>query len=81
MKFLVERIEITDARGALAWNEPASPASSCNADGADAPSVLAGVVARDGATPVSVAASISNGQAIALAQKGQTLYALRAVPG
>jgi hypothetical protein len=79
MKFLVERIEITDARGALAWSE-ATPASSCDADGLDAPSVLAGLVTRDGATAVSVAACFTNGQAITLAQKGQTLYALRAVP-
>ncbi len=80
MRFLVERIEITDARGALSWNVAPSM-SSTDADGSDAPTVLAGVVARDGATPVSVAASFTNGQAIALAQKGQTLYALRAVPG
>jgi hypothetical protein len=80
MKFVVERIEITDVRGALTWSAATSPLIWCDADGADASSVLAGIVTRDGATQVSVAASFTNGQAITLAQKGQTLYALRAVP-
>lgn len=81
MKFLVERIEITDARGMLTWSQAPSPPNAYDADGLDGPSVLAGMVARDGARQVSVAASFTNGQAITLAQKGQTLYALRAVPG
>ena len=80
MNFLVERIEITDASGTMRWSEAAIPPNAYDADGSDGPSVLAGLVARDGARQVSVATSFTNGQAITLAQKGQRLYALRAIP-
>jgi hypothetical protein len=80
MKFAIERMEVTDSLGALAWSGPASPQKFCDADGVDATSVLSGVVVADGATQVNVAVSFLDGQAITIARKGGALYALRAVP-
>jgi hypothetical protein len=80
MKFAIERMEVTDGQGALMWSGPASPQQFGDVDGVDARSVLAGVVLADGATEVNDIVSFTNGQAITIARKGQSMYALRAVP-
>jgi hypothetical protein len=79
MMFVVERMDLTDAEGALEW-EPAATKRYGEALGSDAHDVLAAVVARDGGVQLGVAATYTDGQAVMLAQEGGVVYALRARP-
>ena len=79
MTFVVERMDLTDAEGTLAWT-PAATQRYGEAPGPDAHGVLAAVVARDGGVQLGVAATYTDGQAVMLAQKGGIVYALRARP-
>lgn len=81
MKFLIEKLFLTAPEGGLSWSETPAPQRLCEAVGADAGAVLALVVAREGGVPVGVSAAFTNGQAVIVAQKGDSLYALRAIPG
>ena len=79
MMFVVERMDLTDAEGTLEWERAATQRYG-EALGADAPGVLAAVVARDGGVQLGVAATYTDGQAVMLAQKGEVVYVLRARP-
>ena len=78
MTFVVERMDLTDAKGTLEW-EGAATQRCGEALGPDAHAVLAAIVARDGGVQLGVAATYTDGQAVMLAQKGEVVYALRAV--
>jgi hypothetical protein len=79
MTFEVERMDLTDGKGVLAWEQAAT--QRCGAAfGRDAQSVFAAVVARDGGIELGFAATYTDGQAVMLAQKGAVVYALRALP-
>ena len=79
MTFVVERMDLTDAKGALEWKRAATQRCG-EALGADAHGILAAVVARDGGVQLGVTATYADGQAVMLAQKGEVVYALRARP-
>ncbi len=79
MTFVVERMDLTDAEGTLAW-ERAETQRYGEALGPDAHGVLAAVVERDGGVQLGIAATYTDGQAVMLAQKGEVVYALRARP-
>jgi hypothetical protein len=79
MTFVVERMDLTDRRGVLAWQRTETE-RCCEAFGHDAPSVLSAMVARDGGVQLGIAATYTDGQAVMLAQKGEVVYALRARP-
>lgn len=81
MKFVIEQLFLTGPEGGVSWSEMPVPQRLCDAIGADASAVLALVVARDGGVQVGVSAAFTNGQAVIVAQKGESLYALRAIPG
>ncbi|MGH7485492.1 MAG: hypothetical protein ACREMY_07795, partial [bacterium] len=80
MKFAVERMDLSDSLGILDWARMPPPRRYDEAHGRDACGVLAAVVARDGGVQLGVAAAYTDGQAVMLAQKGDVVYALRAVP-
>lgn len=77
--FVVERMDLTDAEGALDWERVATQRYG-EALGPDAHGVLAAVVARDGGVQLGVAATYADGQAVMLAQERGVVYALRARP-
>lgn len=79
MTFMVEKMELTDAKGTPEW-ERAPMQLDAEGLGPDAQSVLVAVVARDGGVQLGVAATYTDGQAVMLAQKGAVVYALRARP-
>lgn len=79
MTFVVERMDLTDAEGALEWERSATWRYG-DAPGADAHDVLAAAVARDGGVQLGVAARYADGQTVMLARKGAVVYALRAMP-
>lgn len=79
MMFVVERMNLRDGEGLFAWERAAT--NQCGeAFGLDAQSVLAAVVARDGGIQLGVSATYTDGQGVMLAQKGEVVYALRALP-
>ena len=75
MKFMIEKMDLV-----LDWNASPAPRQHCEADGADAGSVLSAIVAKDGGVQLGVAASFADGQAVTVAREGDTVYALRAIP-
>jgi len=79
MRFVIERMYLTDNRGAVTWGDAAPPEYWCDGDGLDAGAVLQELVAKDGGVQVGVTASFVDGQAITIARKGKRLVALRAV--
>jgi hypothetical protein len=81
MNYVIERLWLTDDDGRAAWSNPPAPEKLGEEAGFDAGAVLALIVAREGGTQVGVSASFSDGQAVVVAQKGESLFALRAVPG
>ncbi len=81
MKFVIEKLFLTGPEGGATWSETPAPHRLCEAAGADASAVLALVVASEGGVQVGVSAAFTNGQAVIVAQKGESLYALRATPG
>lgn len=80
MKFTIEKMDLTGVRSALDWSASPAPQQLCEADGADASSVLTAVVAQDGGVQLGMSASFANGQAVTVARDGESVYALRAVP-
>lgn len=80
MKYVVERMDLTDPLGRLEWSATPSPQRLCEVQGGDADSVLAGLVAKDGGVQLGVSASFTNGEALLVAQNGAVVYALRAIP-
>jgi hypothetical protein len=80
MEFTVERIDLTDIAGALDWNRTAHLQLSGEAHGNDACGALAAVVAGDGGVQLGITAAYADGQAVMVAQKGDVIYALRAIP-
>lgn len=81
MNFLVEKLFLTDPdRDSMTWSETAAPHRLCEASGDDAGAVLAMVVAGEACVQVGVSAVFTNGQAVMIAQDGNTLFALRAIP-
>jgi hypothetical protein len=80
MKFVVERMDLTDVHGIFEWKR-AAPRRYGEVFGLDAHGVLSAVVARDGGVQLGVTATYTDGQAVMLAQKGEVVYALRARPG
>ena len=80
MKYVIERLWLTDDRGLTSWSSAPAPERLCEEAGFDAGSVLALVVAREGGVQLG-ASAFTNGQAVIVAQKGQSLFALRAIPG
>lgn len=80
MKFTVERMDLTDAQGVPDWARTSVPRIYAVAHGCDASGVLAAVVAREGGVQLGVTAAYTDGQAVMLAQKGDVVFALRAVP-
>lgn len=79
MNFLIEKLYLT-GQGGLDWSETPTPHRLCEAAGPDAGAVLALVIAAEGGVQVGVCAAFTNGQAVMVAQKGESLYALRAIP-
>ena len=73
-------MDLTDARGVLDWAHAPAPQLYDETCGHDASGVLAAVVARDGGVQIGVTAAYTDGQAVMLAQNGDVVYALRAVP-
>jgi len=80
MKFIIQRIDLTDASGVAQWSAACDPRPCGEAHGRDARNVLAAVVARDGGVQLGVVAAYADGQAVMLAQDGNRIYALRAFP-
>lgn len=80
MNFVIEKLFLTGPDGGSRWSETPAPHRLCEAAGADAAAVLALVIADQGDVPVGVSASFRNGQAVMVAQRGESLYALRAIP-
>jgi hypothetical protein len=80
MKFAIDRVHLTDARGTITWNEGSPPVHWCEVEGTSGASVLSGVVAKDGAEEIGVTASFWDEQTITIARKGRLVYALRARP-
>lgn len=80
MTFTVEKLALTDERGTVVWQDGPKPTYCCDADGEDAATALALVVARDGGVLVGAFAAYADGQAVMVVKKSGTLYALRAVP-
>lgn len=81
MNYVIERLWLTDDRGRTSWGSAPAPEKLCEEAGFDAGSVLALIVAREGGVQLGVSAAFTNGQAVMVAQKGESLFALRAVPG
>jgi hypothetical protein len=71
MRFIIERMSLNDTLPPQPWGE---------ADGSEAAEVVTFVVARDGAVEVGVRASFADGQALTIARKGESLYAVLACP-
>jgi hypothetical protein len=80
MKFVIERMDLTDVCGALEWTDAPAAQRHSEVLGSDAQGVLAAVVAREGGVQLGVTAAYTDGQAVMVARKGPVLYALRAVP-
>ena len=78
--YVIERLWLTDDDGRTAWHTAPTPEKLCEEAGFDAGAVLALILAREGGVQLGVSASFSNGQAVLVAQKGESLFALRAVP-
>jgi hypothetical protein len=81
MKYLVERMDLTDREGSLNWNRVPAPRLHGEVHGNDPQGILAALVAHEGAVQVGVTAVFADGQAVMVAQQGEVMYALRAVPG
>jgi hypothetical protein len=80
MKYAVERMDLTDSQGALNWNRLPAPRLHSEVHGSDPQDVLAAVVAREGGVQLGVTAVFTDGQAVMVAQQGDVVYALRALP-
>src|SRR5689334_20347418 len=80
MDFTVERIDLTDLAGALDWLRTPRLELAGQAQGPDACGALAAVVAGDGGVQLGITAVYADGQAVMVAQKGDVIYALRAIP-
>jgi hypothetical protein len=80
MRFVIERMDLTDACGAPEWSDALAPQRHSEVHGSDAQDVLAAVVAREGGVQLGVTAAYVDGQAVMVARKGSVLFALRAVP-
>jgi hypothetical protein len=80
MKYIVERMDLTDAHGFPDWNQMPAPRMHCEVQGSDAQNILAGVIARDGGVQLGVTATFTDGQAVMIAKQGSVVYALRALP-
>lgn len=80
MNFLIEKLYLTGLGGGVGWSETPTPHRLCEAAGVDAGAVLALVIAAEEAVQVGVTAAFTNGQTVMVAQKGESLYALRAIP-
>jgi hypothetical protein len=80
MNFLIEKLYLPGPGDGLDWSEAPTPHHLCEAAGIDAGAVLALVIAEEGGVQVGVSAAFLNGQAVVVARKGESLYALRAIP-
>jgi hypothetical protein len=80
MEFELERMDLTDSRGALDWTDGSAVRPHGETRGSEVRAVLAAVVARDGGVQLGIAAVYADGQAVVVARKGDAIYAVRAVP-
>ena len=81
MNYMVEKLFLTDPDGrSPTWSDTTTPQRLCEASGDDAGAVLAMVVAGEACVQVGVSAVFADGQAVMIAQDGDTLFALRAIP-
>ena len=80
MRFLIERMELTDASGVPQWTATLPPRKVCEVHEKDALAALSSVVEEDGGIRLGVTASFANGQAVTVARNGNRVYALRAIP-
>lgn len=80
MKFIVDKLNLTDGGGIPMWNDTTPPKRCCETDGVEAEQVLTAIVRQEGGVELGIRASYTDGHAIILARKGTTVYALRATP-
>lgn len=80
MRFLIQKMALTDPRGASTWDHGQGPEPCCEADGVSAESVLTRFVREHSDIEVGTGAIFCDGQAVIVARSGTVLYALRAVP-
>lgn len=77
MRYVIEKLELTDVNGASTWPDGSMPVPHGDAEGSDARDVLTAVVSNAGHVPL-VATSFRDDQALVVARSGRRLYALRA---
>jgi hypothetical protein len=79
MKFMVDKIYLTDGGGAPVWSDT-MPLKPCCETGVEAGAVLTAIVLREGGVELGISAQYADGQAITVARMGAAVCALRATP-
>ena len=79
MRFVIERLDLTDADGVVVWPDGPPPRLHGHAEANDAREALVAAVVSAGDVHLDVA-QFKDGQALVIAKSGMRLYALRAMP-
>ena len=79
MRFVIQRMVLTDAGGEPIWEQGPGPEYCCQADGASARSVLMRFIRERANVEVEARATFRDEQAVIVARNGATLCAYRAI--